>query len=86
MLSVVKRNKNSKNFGGIKMNWKNKKIIKLCGSTFNSILREIAIAVNRNADVLQEACNKIEELQKQIELLNKELERSKSENSSSTVW
>lgn len=51
------------------MNWKNRKVVKLSGGTLNSNLREVAIAVNRNADVLQEACKKIEELQKEIELI-----------------
>ena len=62
------------------MNWKNRKIIKLSGGTFNSNLREVAVAVNINADVLQEACNKIEELQKEIEFIKGVTEKGQEES------
>ena len=54
------------------MEWKHKKVIKLSGLTFSSNLREVIMAVNKNADVLKESVQKIEELNKRINILEKE--------------
>ena len=54
------------------MEWKHKKVIKLSGLTFSSNLREVIMAVNKNADVLKESVQKIEELNERINILEKE--------------
>lgn len=54
------------------MEWKHKKVIKLSGLTFSSNLREVMMAVNKNADVLKESVQKIEELNERINILEKE--------------
>lgn len=50
------------------MKWKNRKVIKMsCGLFGNHT--EMCRAINRNAEVLIECCNKIEELSKEIDKL-----------------
>lgn len=50
------------------MKWKNKTVIKLDCGLFGSA-KENSRAINKNADVLIECCNKIEELSKEIDKL-----------------
>lgn len=51
------------------MKWKNKKVIELSGGSLSGNLVTVAMAVNRNAEVLKEAVQKIEELSNEIERL-----------------
>ena len=51
------------------MKWKNKRIQILTGGSLSGNLVRVAIAVNKNAEVLKEAVQKIEELSKEIEQL-----------------
>ena len=59
------------------MKWKNKRVQILTGSSLSGNLVRVAIAVNKNAEVLKEAVQKIEELSEEIEQLKagKENER-----------
>ena len=50
------------------MKWKNRTAIKMSGGMFGNST-EMCRAINKNADVLIECCNKIEELSKDIEQL-----------------
>lgn len=50
------------------MIWKNRKVIKMSGGLFGNHT-EMCRAINRNAEVLIECCNKIEELSKEIDKL-----------------
>lgn len=50
------------------MKWKNKKVMKMSGGLFRNHT-EMCRAINRNAEVLIECCNKIEELSKEIDKL-----------------
>lgn len=50
------------------MKWKNRTAIKMSGGMFGNST-EMCRAINKNADVLIECCNKIEELSKDIERL-----------------
>lgn len=49
------------------MKWKNKKVQILTGSSLSGNLARVEIAVNKNAEVLREAIQKIEELSEEIE-------------------
>ena len=51
------------------MKWKNKKVQILTGGSLSGNLVRVAIAVNKNAEVLKEAVQKIEELSEEIEQL-----------------
>ena len=51
------------------MKWKNKKVQILTGGSLSGNLVRVAIAVNKNAEVLREAIQKIEELSEEIEQL-----------------
>ena len=51
------------------MKWKNKGVQILTGGSLSGNLVRVAIAVNKNAEVLKEAVQKIEELSKEIEQL-----------------
>lgn len=57
------------------MKWKNHKIIILQGGLFGNHT-ETCRAINRNAEVLKEACNHIKHLEEKIE----ELEQLKEQN------
>lgn len=49
------------------MKWKNKTVVELSGISLSPGIRELARAVNHNAETLKEAVQKIEELSEQIE-------------------
>ena len=51
------------------MKWKNKRVQTLTGGSLSGNLVRVAIAVNKNAEVLIEAVQKIEELSEEIEQL-----------------
>ena len=51
------------------MKWKNKKVQILTGGSLSGNLVRVAIAVNKNAELLREAVQKIEELSEEIEQL-----------------
>ena len=51
------------------MKWKNKRVQILTGGSLSGNLVRVAIAVNKNAEVLIEAVQKIEELSEEIEQL-----------------
>ena len=51
------------------MKWKNKRVQILTGGSLSGNLVRVAIAVNKNAEVLREAVQKIEELSEEIERL-----------------
>ena len=51
------------------MKWKNKRVQILTGGSLSGNLVRVAIAVNKNAEVLKEAVQKIEELSEEIEQL-----------------
>ena len=51
------------------MKWKNKRVQILTGGSLSGNLVRVAIAVNKNAEVLREAVQKIEELSDEIEQL-----------------
>ena len=51
------------------MKWKNKRVQILTGGSLSGTLVRVAIAVNKNAEVLREAVQKIEELSEEIEQL-----------------
>ena len=51
------------------MKWKNKIVQTLTGGSLSGNLVRVAIAVNKNAEVLKEAVQKIEELSEEIEQL-----------------
>ena len=51
------------------MKWKNKRVQTLTGGSLSGNLVRVAIAVNKNAEVLIEAVQKIEELSEEIERL-----------------
>lgn len=49
------------------MKWKNKTAVEMSGISLSSSVRELAMAINHNAEVLKEAVQNIEELSKKIE-------------------
>ena len=51
------------------MKWKNKGVQILTGGSLSGNLVRVAIAVNKNAELLREAVQKIEELSEEIERL-----------------
>ena len=51
------------------MKWKNKRVQILTGGSLSGNLVRVAIAVNKNAEVLKEAVQKIEELSAEIDRL-----------------
>lgn len=51
------------------MKWKNKAVTKITGISLSSNVRELAIAINHNAEVLREAVQKIEELSDKVDRL-----------------
>lgn len=56
------------------MKWIHREVVKMTGGSLSPSVREFANAVNINADVLQEAAQKIEELNKEIERLKADKE------------
>ena len=55
------------------MKWKNKGVQILTGGSLSGNLVRVAIAVNKNAEVLREAVQKIEELSAEIDRLKETL-------------
>ena len=51
------------------MKWKNKAVTKITGISLSSSVRELAMAINNNAQVLKEAVQKIEELSDKVDRL-----------------
>lgn len=51
------------------MKWKNKAVTKITGISLSSSFRELAMAINHNAEVLREAVQKIEELSDKVDQL-----------------
>lgn len=51
------------------MKWKNKAVTKITGISLSSSVRELAMAINNNAEVLREAVQKIEELSDKVDRL-----------------
>lgn len=51
------------------MKWKNKVVTKITGISLSSSVRELAMAINHNAEVLREAVQKIEELSDKVDRL-----------------
>ena len=51
------------------MNWKNKAVVEISGISLSQSTRELAKAINNNAEVLKEAVQKLEELSKEVERL-----------------
>lgn len=51
------------------MKWKNKAVTKITGISLSSNVRELAMAINNNAEVLREAVQKIEELSDKVDRL-----------------
>ena len=51
------------------MKWKKKRVQTLTGGSLSGNLVRVAIAVNKNAELLREAVQKIEELSEEIERL-----------------
>lgn len=51
------------------MKWKNKAVTKITGILLSSSVRELAMAINHNAEVLREAVQKIEELSDKVDRL-----------------
>lgn len=49
------------------MKWKNKTVVEMSGISLSPGVRELARAVNHNAETLKEAVQKIEELSEKIE-------------------
>lgn len=49
------------------MKWKNKAVVEISGISLSSSVRELAMAINHNAEVLREAVQKIEELSEEVE-------------------
>jgi TolA-binding protein len=57
------------------MIWKHKRVMELTGGSFSGNLNTVARAVNKNAMVLREAAQKIEELSAEIEKLKQALKQ-----------
>lgn len=51
------------------MKWENKTVTKMTGISLSSSVRELAMAINNNAEVLREAVQKIEELSDKVDRL-----------------
>lgn len=51
------------------MKWNNKTVVKMHGGSLSSSVRELAMAINHNAEVLREAVQKIEELSDKVDRL-----------------
>lgn len=51
------------------MKWNNKTVVKMYGGSLSSSVRELAMAINNNAEVLREAVQKIEELSDKVDRL-----------------
>lgn len=51
------------------MKWENKSVTKITGISLSSSVRELAMAINNNAEVLREAVQKIEELNDKVDRL-----------------
>ena len=51
------------------MKWENKTVTKMTGISLSSRVRELAMAINNNAEVLREAVQKIEELSDKVDRL-----------------
>ena len=58
------------------MKWKNHKIIVLQGGLFGNHT-EACRAINRNADVLREACQHIKYLEEKVQTLEEQLKEQK---------
>ena len=51
------------------MKWNNKTVVEITGGSLSSSVRELAMAINHNAEVLREAVQKIEKLNEEVEQL-----------------
>ena len=51
------------------MKWKNKAVTKITGISLSSSVRELAMAINHNAEILIEAVQKIEESSDKVDRL-----------------
>lgn len=51
------------------MKWNDKTVVKMYGGSLSSNVRELAMAINNNAEVLREAVQKIEELSDKVDRL-----------------
>lgn len=51
------------------MKWENKTVTKMTGISLSSNVRELAMAINNNAEVLREVVQKIEELSDKVDRL-----------------
>lgn len=51
------------------MKWNNKTVVEITGGLLSSSVRELAMAINHNAEVLREAVQKIEKLNEEVEQL-----------------
>lgn len=51
------------------MKWKKKTVVEMSGISLSSSVRELAMAINHNAEVLREAVQKIEKLNEEVEQL-----------------
>lgn len=51
------------------MKWNNKTVVEITGGSLRSSVRELAMAINHNAEVLREAVQKIEKLNEEVEQL-----------------
>lgn len=51
------------------MKWENKTVTKMTGISLSPSVRELAMAINNNAEVLREAVQKIEELSDKVDRL-----------------
>jgi TolA-binding protein len=51
------------------MKWKNKTVVEMSGISLSPGIRELARAVNHNAETLKEAVQKIEKLNEEVEQL-----------------
>ena len=55
-----------------KFDWKHRKIEMLSGGSLSSNLVVVARALNKNAEVLKECCNKVDELIEEVRLLKQD--------------
>lgn len=51
------------------MKWNNKTVVEMSGGSLSSSVRELAMTINHNAEVLREAVQKIEKLNEEVEQL-----------------
>lgn len=61
-----------------KLDWKHRKIELLSGGSLSSNLVVVARASNRNAEVLKECCNKVDDLEKRNQELEERIDKLES--------